>query len=314
MEYFKVKTALELSKLHDIAFSATSKATKTTFYQSLKRIERVYEVPMTDIRLRFIDEKHDFLKRLDDSKYSENTKLTTLTNVLKLLKIIDAPLLTYNSWLETLKTKTEARSKKDKEVLKSKLKVLMNFNDIREEVNKKADNFINTSSSIEDFEKFLVLAIFTLQISARVSNYVGIKVVDDETFTNDKDNFLLVDGDQYKFIFNKYRTSHILGKKEIFVHDSTLQYLIDKWLTEYNTDSNNLLVISEDNKRPMNGRQIQESLETATSDLFGSKLTIDNIRSAYMKMIITLDPDFSQKLDIANILGYSSTDQLEDHS
>ena len=61
----------------------------------------------------------------------------------------------------------------------------------------------------------------------------------------------------------------------------------------------------------MNGRQIQDALEQATTQIFGSKLSIDNIRSSYMKMIVDLDPEFSQKLDIANILGYSSTDQLE---
>lgn len=311
MDYFRIKTADELSKLHDIAFSSTSKATKTTFYQSMKRMERLYEVPMPEIKLRFIDEKDDFLKMLDESKYSENTKLTTLTNILKLLKIIDAPLITYNSWLETLKTKTEARQKKDKAVLKSKLKVLMEFKDIRNEVNESSDKYMSETMDYDDFENFLILALFTLQIPVRVSNYVNLKVVDDETFTNEKDNFLIVDGEQYKFIFNKYRTSHILGKKEIYVHDQNLQFLIDKWLSEYNTDSNNFLTISEDNKRPMNGRQIQDALEQSTIKLFGSKLSIDNIRSSYMKMIVDLDPEFSQKLDIANILGYSSTDQLE---
>lgn len=311
MEYFKIKTADDLSKLHNIAFTSTSKATKTTFYQSMKRLERLYEVPMPEIQLRFIDEKDDFLKILDESKYSENTKLTTLTNILKLLKIIDAPLITYNSWLETLKTKTDARQKKDKEVLKSKLKVLINFKDIRDQVNESADKYMSQIIDYDNFENFLILSLFTLQIPVRVSNYVNLKVVDDETFTNDKDNFLIVDGEQYKFIFNKYRTSHILGKKEIYVHDKNLQFLIDKWLSEYNTDSNNFLTISEDNKRPMNGRQIQDALEQATTHLFGSKLSIDNIRSSYMKMIVDLDPDFSQKLDIANILGYSSTDQLE---
>ncbi len=311
MDYFRFKTANELSDLHNMAFASTSKATKTTFYQSMKRMERLYEVPMPEIQLRFIDEKDDFLKLLDESKYSQNTKLTTLTNILKLLKIIDAPLITYNSWLETLKTMTDARQKKDKEVLKSKLKVLMNFNDIRDQVNKSADKYMQESIDYDEFENFLILSLFTLQIPVRVSNFVGLKVVDDEAFTNEKDNFLLVDGEQYKFIFNKYRTSHILGKKEIYVHDENLQFLIDKWLSEYNTDSNNFLTISEDNKRPMNGRQIQDALEQSTTKLFGSKLSIDNIRSSYMKMIIDLDPEFSQKLDIANILGYSSTDQLE---
>ena len=37
MDYFKTKTVDDLSKLHDMAFSNASKATKVTFLQSMMR-------------------------------------------------------------------------------------------------------------------------------------------------------------------------------------------------------------------------------------------------------------------------------------
>ena len=313
MDYFKVKTASDLSKLHDDCYQNCSKATKTTFYQSMRRIERVYDKQLPEIKLAFIDNLEDFLTKLDDSKYSENTKLTTLTNILKLLKMIDAPLMTYNEWLNVLKTKTDSRQKADKVVLQARLKVLMEFEDIKKQVVEASNTYINDKVEFEKYRNFLILSLYTLQIPVRVSNFVNIKVVDDEVCTNDTENFLIVNADGYKFVFNKYRTSHIIGKKEIFVHDETLKFLIDKWISLYNTDSSNLLIISELNKRAMNGRQITDALEKATIDIFGSTLTIDNIRASYMKKIQDLDPDFHDKLDIANILGYSTTEVMDNH-
>ena len=64
----------------------------------------------------------------------------------------------------------------------------------------------------------------------------------------------------------------------------------------------------------MNGKQIARSLQDATEDIFGSELSVDNLRASYMKHIAELDPDFQDKLDIANILGYSTTDVMDKHS
>lgn len=314
MDYFKIKTALDLSKLHDISFSNTSKATKTTFYQSMKRIELLYDKPMQEIQLSFINQPNDFLDLMNNSKYSKNTELTTITNILKLLKMIDAPLITYNKWLVILKEKTEERSKSDNSKLKQKLKVLMNWKDIKEMVHSNSTKYINDEMGIEKFKAFLILALFTIQIPVRISNYVSMKVVEDETYVDDKSNFLVIDENGYKLIFNKYRTSHIIGKKILFIEEPSLQYLIDKWLAKYNKDSNNFLIVSEKNKRPMNGKQIAKALEEVTENIFGSPLNIDNLRASYMKHIVDLDPNFQDKLDIANILGYSTTEVLDKHS
>jgi len=314
MDFFKVKTADDLSKLHDLAFPNTSNATKTTFFQSIRRIERLYGKEMPEIRLSFLDDPEAFVAKLEKSRYSANTKLTTLTNILKLLKIIDAPLVDYNKWLQILKDKTNERQTSEAEALKSKLQVLTDFKDIKMLVYDKSGNYINNTDMImEDYRDFLILALFTIQIPVRVSNYVNMKVVDDEIFTNDKDNFLVVDDENYKFIFNRYRTSHLLGKKELYVKEKTLQYLIDKWLATYNKDSQNFLIQSEKNRRPMNGRQIEESIKMITQKLFDTPMTIDNIRASYMKRIADLDPDFQNKLDIANILGFANPNVIDSH-
>jgi len=313
MDYFKVKKVDDFSALHDYAFPNTSNATKTTFFQSMRRIERLYGKELPEIKLDFLEDPEHFVAILEKSKYSENTKLTTLTNILKLCKIIDVPLIQYNNWLAILKEKTEQRQKNEEEVLKKKLKVLTDFKDIKMMVYDKANDYINNEVSLDDYKDFLILALFTIQIPVRVSNYVNMKVVDDDIYTNDKDNFLVVNDDSYKFIFNRYRTSHILGRKVLLVKEKTLQYLIDKWLTDYNKDSANFLIVNSKNRRPMNGRQIEQSIKKITEKVFKSPLSIDNIRASYMKRIADLDPDFQDKLDIANILGYANPEIINKH-
>jgi hypothetical protein len=314
MIYFTGKTAEQLADLHNNAFKDSSKSTKTTFYQSLKRIEKIYDAPMIQLQLKFLNSPDDFCKTLDASKYSENTKLTTITCVLKLLKLIDSPLVLYNQWLTILKQKTETRSKNDNNVLKQKLEVLMDYKTIRQLVADASVEYIQESKEEEQFKNFLILSLFTLQIPVRISNYVNMKVIDDGLFLDDVGNFLLLENNEYKLIFNKYRTSHILGKKEMTIHEEILQYLIDKWLSEYNKDSNNFLIVSNKNKRAMNGRQIEEAIKEASKDVFEIPLSVDNIRASYMKRIIELDPNFQDKLDISNILGYSTTSVLDKHS
>jgi hypothetical protein len=318
MDYFKTKTVDDLSKLHDMAFSNSSKATKVTFLQSIKRIEKLYNKPLQSLQLSFIDKPEDFLEIISNSKYSKNTTLTTITNILKLLKMIDAPLITYNKWLKILKEKTEERTKNDDDILKKKLKVLMNWRDIKDmvltNITKYIDDDSNTNIDMDTFQNFLILALFTIQIPVRISNYVNMKVVEDDSYIDEKSNFLVINDNGYRFIFNKYRTSHIVGKKILFINETELQFLIDKWLSKYNRASNNFLIVSEKNKRPMNGKQIASALEESTEEIFGSPLNVDNLRASYMKHIAELDPDFQDKLDIANILGYSTTDVLDKHS
>jgi len=314
MEYFKSKTADDFSKLHDLSFSNTSKATKTTFFQSMRRIERIYKMPLIDIKLSFLNEADDFLTLLDASKYSENTKLTTLTNILKLIKLIDGNLIMYNKWLTILKTKSEKRAKNDEINLKNKLKVISDYDDIKKLVLSHTEAFLEKEHTLDEYRDFMILCLFTLQIPVRTTNYVNMKIIDDEVYANEDNNYLLINDYEYKFIFNKYRTSHLIGKKTIIILDDTLKFILDKWINTYNKNSNNFLIFSSKNRRHMNGKNIENSIANSSNNVFGFSLSIDNIRASYMKKIADLDPNFQDKLDIANILGYSNPSIIDKHT
>tara|TARA_R110000772_G_scaffold130952_2_gene239190 strand:+ start:1529 stop:2482 length:954 start_codon:yes stop_codon:yes gene_type:complete len=316
MDYFKVKTVDDISKLHNDAFQNASKSTKETFKQSLKRIEKIYNKPFTSISLHFVEQPKAFMTMLEESHYSDNTKLATVASILKFLKLIDAPLMIYNEWLSYLKDKTNEKHEVNDVVLKSKLKVLVDYKTIKHIVQEKASGFETAATdamTMEEFRNFLIVSLFTLQIPVRVSNFVNMKVVDDIEFVDNNSNYLLLKDDSYKLIFNKYRTSHILGTKKINIVNPTIQFLIDKYLTVYNKDSTNFLIQSEKNKRPMNGRQIEESFTKSIESITGHQLSIDNLRASYMKHILELDPDFQDKLDIAQIMGYSTTSIMDKH-
>jgi hypothetical protein len=315
MNYFFNKTARELSDLHNQAFQNTSKATKSTFLQSLKRVEKIYDAPLPELQFSFIVNPEEFIQHLTTSNYSENTKLTTITSIIKLLRIIDAPQTLLNKWLVILKERTEARQNNDNIILKKKLQVLLDYKDIRKMVEEKAETYLNDNEqSFKDFQQFLIVAFFTLQIPVRISNYINMVVASTSEADDGTNNLLVIDDDKYELIFNKYRTSHMLGKKTMLIKNETLQFLIDKWLSKYNKVSTNLFIVSQENKRSMNGRQIKQIIESSTKDIFGSALNVDNIRASYMRYISELDPDFQDKLDIANILGYKSPNTIDKHS
>ena len=151
MDYFKVKTVDDISKLHNDAFQTASTSTKTTFKQSLKRIEKIYNKPFNQINLHFVEQPKAFMTMLEDSHYSENTKLATVASILKLIKLIDAPLLIYNEWLTYLKDKTNEKQQGNDVVLKSKLKVLVNYKDIRHIIAEKAEDFeLSETKTLEE--------------------------------------------------------------------------------------------------------------------------------------------------------------------
>ena len=65
----------------------------------------------------------------------------------------------------------------------------------------------------------------------------------------------------------------------------------------------------------MNGRQIDDAFKLGMETITDSEipLSIENLRASYMKHIVELDPDFQDKLDIAQIMGYSTTEIMEKH-
>ena len=317
MEHFKKFSTYEVedfSALHDLAYPDSSKSTKTTFSQGLKRIERIYDKPLTELDLVFLKDPKALWKHLQDSEYTKNTQLTTYTQILKILKIIDAPLHLYNSYLKLLQQKTSEREEDKLLEIKENQKNLIPWDTMIDKYEDKFDDMLE-GQTFNKVRNYLLLGLFLLQIPVRVSNFTRLKLTNKSDViggeaTRDSNNYL------YKketFVFNKYRTNHILGQKLLVITNERLKELIEYFIDIYDLKTY-LLPTHETSNTPMNSKDINRAIATMTLELFEKSFNITDIRSAYMIDAMEKEPNLKDKMEIAAILGYTTTEQLDNHS
>ena len=75
-------------KLHEKAYPHSSKATRTSFYQTLKRLEVIYDKPIEELDLIYLKDPVKLYQHIKESKYTDNTLTTTFTSILKMLKML----------------------------------------------------------------------------------------------------------------------------------------------------------------------------------------------------------------------------------
>ena len=165
---------------------------------------------------------------------------------------------------------------------------------------------LNDLSNINFYEikMLIVLSIFTLSVPMRTSNYIKMKI---KYFTpdelDDSNYFIDDENDIYTFIYNH---------ESIIVTNTKLKKLIKIWLHEFNTSSY-FLINNDLSTNPMNTKDINMSLSMSSKNLLGINLSAGDLRSIYMKYLMTLDPNFKQKIILSNIMGYQNISKLEKH-
>jgi hypothetical protein len=305
MDYLKkfyLYSTKDFDQFHRKAFPNAKKSTYHSFEQSLKRVEKIYGKKLETMNLHFLKDPDELWETLTSSDYTQNTIITTFTHILKLLKLMDIPLHQYNKFLEILNYHSQKRNTQQNEDLKEKLEFLPTYQDLREVVKSRIRN-LNDNIEFSEIKHLLLTAILTLSVPMKANNFIGMRVVYEGEKTKENMNYLVNDGDNFTF---QYKTTTIK------VNDPDLKKLIDMWLTGYNPTSF-LFISNEDSKKPMTGKEIRNSIAIATKDIFDISLTPMDLRSAYMKYLIDLDPDISQKIQLSRILGYKNTDRLDLH-
>ena len=105
LEYFYKYKLEDLTNLHNQVYQHQSKASKAIFKSTLTRIEKLYNLPIEKLEMVFAKDVNKFYNKLNETKYSENTKLQTISVVIKILRICDAPLSLINSYINFHKKK-----------------------------------------------------------------------------------------------------------------------------------------------------------------------------------------------------------------
>tara|TARA_R110002020_G_scaffold307380_2_gene523213 strand:+ start:5391 stop:6317 length:927 start_codon:yes stop_codon:yes gene_type:complete len=305
MEYlqkFYPYSIKQFDEFHRQAFPNASKSTYNSFTQSLKRIEKIYDQSLPELNLSFLKDPHELYNKFLESDYTENTIIATYTHVLKLLKLMDFPLHSYNKFLEILNYNAQKRQLKQERALKEKLEFLPDFQSLRNVIKSRIRE-IDFNLQFSEIKHLVLISILILSIPMKISSYTGMRF---SWFGPEKSKgswLVNDDNDNWEFQY---------AGQIIKIVDEDLKKLLDIWKNAYN-HTKFVLISNEDSKKPMTSKEIRNSISIATEDIFDIELNILDLRNAYMKHLIELDPDLDQKIQISKILGYVNTDRLDLH-
>ena len=294
----------DFDKFHRQAYPQANERTYNSFKQSLKRIEKIYEKPLNKLNLEFLEDPNDFFNKLSTSSYSHNTNITTFSQIMKLLKIMDYPLQDYNKFQNVLNLKIKQNNEFRQEDLKEKLEYLPQLNTLKQVLRDKIDT-ISEETTFQEMKYLILLSIMILSIPLKLIQYSKMTINFIEADSNYINNFLLEDANGVYYIKSK--------DISIKITDKHLIKLIKVWIDEYNP-TKHFLIQSENSKVGMNSKDLRLNLSSASNMYFETDITNQEIRQMYMRHIMNLDPDLKEKIALSQILGYINTDVLECHS
>ncbi len=294
----------DFDSFHKKAYPNANIRTHNNFKQALKRIEKIYGEPLEDMNLKFLNDPSSLFKKLEASDYSHNTNITTFSQILKLLKIVDFPLNEYNKFQTILNLNMKQNSENREVELKEKLGYLPTLDTLKEILKEKIDE-INENTTFADMKSLIILSVLILSVPLKLIQYSKMVIVFGEAESNYIQNFLLEDRNGDYYVKSKDISIKVVDKHLIKV--------IKIWIDEYNT-TKHFFVNNENSKSGMNNKDLRFALATATEEYFEANITNQEIRQIYMKHLMSLDPDFKQKFALSHILGYKDTNVLELHT
>jgi len=286
--------------------------TKRAFSSALRRIELSYGDKLENLNLEFLSNVDLVEKKLIEKDYKLNSIISTISCLIKTLKILDAPLSITDAYLKKLNTlmSTRIENEKKQQMTEREAENWVEWNVLENKVEEEALKYIdNNNIDFATFKDFLCLSLFVLETPVRLGNYINCKVVSNHDNLNDKYNYLVINNDSYEFIFNKYKTAKTLGKIKKKVNCEILKKLLDTYFEKYNTEKQIFLISS--NKKPITQAGLMNCLKKITKKLFNKEFSVNLIRHSYISHFLNTDPSLIDKIQIAREMGqkYKITQQ-----
>ncbi len=311
LSYFYNKTVEDLATLHNAVYHHQSKASKAIFKSTLVRIQKLYNKPFNKLELIFCKDVNKFYDLLNTTSYSENTKLQTVSVVIKILKICDAPLSLINSYIQFHKQKSTEHQQIKKLEIQKENSLVPNFSDLQDNYLAMLDYYTDPERTYNEFLKYFILGLFVLQPPLRSSNYINCKLVLKKDVPEDTThNYILLDTKagitNYTFCYNNTRRASILPQRLNPIVNADLRKLIDHYIDKYYIDNGNRWFLKNYNGKEISNRVIENSINEMSGLLFEQNLTIDELRASYMKYIFHNEKDLLNNIEVLQTLGLSN--------
>ena len=327
LSFFYNKSVDDLAQLHDAVYQHQSKASKAIFKSTLTRIQKLYNQPLEKLEMVYAKDVNKFYEMLNTTSYSENTKLQTISVVIKILKICDAPLTLINSYIQFHKKKSNENQEIKKLEIQKENSLVPDFADLQDNYLAMLDYYTDPNRTYNEFLRYFILGLFILQPPLRSSNYINCKLVLKKEVPEDTThNYLLLDTSgghrsgatskhpasgkgaktNYTFVYNNTRRASILPQRLNPIVNADLIKLIDHYIDKYYLDNGNRWFLKNYNGKEISNRVIENSIKEMSSLLFETNLTIDDLRASYMKHIFHNEKDLLNNIEVLQTLGLSN--------
>ena len=290
----------------------TSKHTLTAMKGNLKRIGKLLDTDPDDLQLKDFKNVDSIVENIIDS-FSISTSISTILAIISFLKYKKASddlIEDYKDLLnELIKERNEDNN--DQELKGNELENWIEYPELKKKVEKESEDFLTKKKSFSSYRNFLLMALLTLQPPTRLGNYLDMVYKNKENLKNGgrglmrTKNYILYNNNQenpkYTFIFNKYKTAKTLGQITHEVDNDTLNKLLHKWFTDYNTNKKNFLVNSNGALTTQTG--ITNGLESISKKLFDKKLTGNSFRHIFITHFLSQNPSIKEKQETLKLVG-----------
>ena len=175
------------------------------------------------------------------------------------------------------------------EVLKKKVEDIINEN-------------LNKTISFTRLRLLLLVSLFSQIPPARISNYLNMKIIEDNKKADDKEKNYY-NKKTNEFIFNNYKTSKYLGSVTYKIKNDTLINLINKWLSPNYNNTDNFLVDLKKNLITPN-QNISKLISNASETYLNKKINLNLYRKIYLTWFLNTNPSITQKTEVFKIIGH----------
>ncbi len=310
--------------------ATSSSSSRSSFLSALRRIENVYNSPLQTLKLAWVHNKDELISKMIEQSYSMNSILLTLNMIMKLLKLIDAPLSVINSFGETI----AGINKRNQEIAINQTFTAREetqyvpWEEIMAKVISESDYYLNTligksSTAILDYNEyrnFLILACYVLMPApVRIGNFLNCQVIigfagEPSTLLNN--NYLVkTTTNQYIFVFNKYKTAHRLGQQITKIDSQLLTRLLNKYFNAENLNNKPVVFLAKipNIKTELIQSDVSLALGTITKKHFGKSFSIDMLRHSFITWLLAQDPNLKLKMEVASEMGQGYRVNMQEH-
>ena len=308
----------------------SSRSSRISFISALRRIEGVYKASLQTLKLTWIYNKDDLITKMIEQDYSMNSILLTLNMIMKLLKMVDAPITIMDGFGKTIAAVNKRNLEKSitQQFTAREAEQYVPWGQIMSKVIEESEFYLNTPIGISstaildytEYRNFLILATYTLMPApVRIGNFLNCQVLQGfagEPSTLLKNNYLVkTTNNQYVFVFNKYKTAHRLGQQITKIDSQLLTRLLNKYFHSENLNNKPIVFLA---KTPNSKTEIIQSdvtlaLGTITKKHFGKSFSIDMLRHSFITWLLAQDPNLKLKMEVASEMGQSYRINMQEY-